>query len=54
MTVRGRRRAEDAMLLPRGLSACRVRAGDPSAARDRVTVSFTLACTHERTGKDPS
>ena len=34
------------------LSACVVRVGDLFAARDRVTVSFTLTYTQERTGKE--
>lgn len=50
-TVRGRHWVEGAVLTP-GVSACQVRVDDLFAARDRVTVSFTLTYTHERTGKN--
>jgi ketosteroid isomerase-like protein len=50
-TVHGRRTIEDAVLSP-GISACRVRVDDLFSARDRVTVSFTLTYTQERTGRD--
>jgi ketosteroid isomerase-like protein len=50
-TVRGRQWVEGAVLTP-GVSACRVRVDDLFAARDRVTVSFTLTYTHDQTGKD--
>lgn len=48
-TVRGRHWVEQAVLSP-GITACRVRVDDLFAARDRVTVAFTLAYRHERTG----
>jgi hypothetical protein len=35
-----------------GLSGCAVQIEDLFAARDRVTVSFTLTYTQERTGKE--
>jgi len=50
-TVQGRQVVEDAVLPP-GLSACAVRVDDLFAARDRVTVSFTLTYTQERTGQE--
>lgn len=50
-TVQGRHVVEDSVLSP-GLSACVVRVDDLFAARDRVTVSFTLTYTQERTGKE--
>jgi len=49
--VQGRHWVENSVLAP-GLSACRVRVDDLFAARDRVTVSFTMTYTHERTGQD--
>ena len=49
-TVRGRRVIEESVQSP-GLSACAVQVEDLFAARDRVTVSFTLTYTQERTGK---
>lgn len=51
MTVTGRHWVEGSVLMP-GVSACRVRIDDMFAARDRVTVSFTLAYTRERTGEE--
>ncbi|MET9254919.1 ester cyclase [Streptomyces sp. NPDC003717] len=39
------------MLTP-GLSNCRVQVDDLDAAGDRVTVSFTLTCTPDRSGRD--
>ena len=50
-TVRGRRQVEDSVLSP-GLSACVVRIDDLFAARDRVTVAFTLTYTRARTGEE--
>ena len=50
-TVHGRRQVEDSVLSP-GLSACVVRVDDLFAARDRVTVAFTLTYTRARTGED--
>jgi ketosteroid isomerase-like protein len=49
--VQGRHWVEDSVAAP-GLSSCRVRVDDLFAARDRVTVSFTMTYTHSRTGKD--
>jgi ketosteroid isomerase-like protein len=49
--VHGRRKVEDSVLSP-GLSACVVRVDDLFAARDRVTVAFTLTYTRERTGEE--
>src|ERR1700722_6458049 len=49
-TVRGRHVVEESVTSP-GLSACAVQIEDLFAARDRVTVSFTLTYTQERTGK---
>jgi ketosteroid isomerase-like protein len=49
--VQGRHWVEESVLAP-GLTACRVRVDDLFAARDRVTVSFTMTYTHERTGTD--
>ena len=49
--VRGRRYPEGSMAAP-GLSDCRVRVDDLFAARDRVTVAFTLTYRHDRTGRD--
>ncbi len=51
MTVTGRHWVEGSVLTP-GLSACRVRIDDLFAARDRVTVSFTLTYTREQTGQE--
>jgi ketosteroid isomerase-like protein len=51
MTVTGRYWVEGAVLTP-GVRACRVRIDDLFAARDRVTVSFTLTYTRERTGEE--
>jgi ketosteroid isomerase-like protein len=51
MTVTGRHWVEGSVLMP-GVSACRVRIDDLFAARDRVTVSFTLTYTRERTGEE--
>src|SRR5271154_6525185 len=50
-TIQGRQVVEDAVVPP-GLSACAVRVDDLFAARDRVTVSFTLTYTTERTGQE--
>jgi predicted ester cyclase len=52
-TVQGRHWVENSVVVP-GLSACRVRIDDLFAARDRVTVSFTMTYAHDRTGKDVS
>ena len=49
--VRGRHVVEQSVKSP-GLSACAVQIEDLFAARDRVTVSFTLTYTQERTGKE--
>lgn len=49
--VRGRHWVEQSVLAP-GLSACRVHIDDLFAARDRVTVCFTMTYTHDRTGQD--
>jgi ketosteroid isomerase-like protein len=49
--VQGRHWVENSVAAP-GLSSCRVRVDDLFAARDRVTVSFTMTYTHSRTGKD--
>lgn len=49
--VQGRHWVENSVAAP-GLSSCRVRVDDLFAARDRVTVSFTMTYTHDRTGKD--
>ncbi|WP_326727563.1 ester cyclase [Streptomyces phaeochromogenes] len=49
--VRGRRYPEGSVLTP-GLSNCRVQVDDLFAARDRVTVAFTLTYTHDRSGRD--
>ena len=50
-TAVGRRVIEESVRSP-GLSACVVRVDDLFAARDRVTVSFTLTYTQERTGRE--
>jgi ketosteroid isomerase-like protein len=50
-TVRGRPVVEESVRSP-GLSACAVQIEDLFAARDRVTVSFTLTYTQERTGNE--
>ena len=50
-TVRGRHVVEESVQSP-GLSGCAVRVEDLFAARDRVTVSFTLTYTRERTGRE--
>ncbi len=50
-TVQGRQWVEGAVVAP-GLSACLVRIDDLFAARDRVTASFTLRYTHQRTGRE--
>ena len=50
-TVKGRHVVEESVQSP-GLSACVVRVDDLFAARDRVTVSFTLTYTQDRTGKE--
>jgi ketosteroid isomerase-like protein len=49
--VQGRHWVENSVAAP-GLSSCRLRVDDLFAARDRVTVSFTMTYTHSRTGKD--
>ena len=49
-TARGRRVIEDSVRSP-GLSGCVVRVDDLFAARDRVTVSFTLSYTRAGTGQ---
>jgi ketosteroid isomerase-like protein len=50
-TTVGRGVIEEAVRSP-GLSVCVVRVDDLFAARDRVTVSFTLTYTQERTGRE--
>jgi ketosteroid isomerase-like protein len=50
-TVRGRHVVEESVLPP-GLSGCAVQVEDLFAARDRVTVSFTLTYTRARTGEE--
>jgi ketosteroid isomerase-like protein len=49
-TTHGRQVIEDSVRSP-GLSACVVRVDDLFAARDRVTVSFTLTYTRAGTGQ---
>jgi SnoaL-like domain len=51
-TVRGRHVVEESVQSP-GLSGCAVQVEDLFAARDRVTVSFTLTYTQEHSGKEP-
>ncbi|MGH3164921.1 MAG: ester cyclase [Trebonia sp.] len=48
-TVQGRHWVEQGVL-SQGITACSVRIEDLFAARDRVTVAFTLTYKHERTG----
>lgn len=50
-TAHGRQMIENSVRSP-GLSGCVVRVDDLFAARDRVTVSFTLTYTRERTGEE--
>src|SRR5579863_4003211 len=50
-TVRGRHVVEESVQSP-GLSACAVQVEDLFAARDRVSASFTLTYTQERTGNE--
>jgi ketosteroid isomerase-like protein len=50
-TAHGRHVIEGSVLAP-GLSACVVGVDDLFAARDRVTVSFTLTYTQERTDRE--
>ncbi|WP_067186906.1 ester cyclase [Microtetraspora niveoalba] len=49
--VQGRQYPAGSVMTP-GLSNCRVQVHDLFAARDRVTVAFTLTYTHDRTGRD--
>jgi ketosteroid isomerase-like protein len=50
-TVRGIDWVSAAVRTP-GLAACQIVVDDLFAARDRVTVAFTLTYTRERTGED--
>ena len=49
--VRGRHYPEGSVVAP-GLSNCRMHIDDLFAARDRVTVAFTMTYKHDRSGRD--